>query len=106
MALISHSYLFPHLEILRVRYDQLRLSTSKIRIKMRLPHLKKLDLRGCLVKIDDPGAQFKERFVSEKRFTCDSDTFKKIKQKALAKNYKRVKWQDSPDSSDAENKHR
>lgn len=54
MALISHAHLFPHLEVLRIRYDQLRLSTSKIRIKLRLPHLKKLDLRGCLVKVDDP----------------------------------------------------
>jgi hypothetical protein len=53
MALISHPNLFPHLEVLRVRFGQLRLSTAKIRVKMRLPHLKKLDLRGCLVKVDD-----------------------------------------------------
>lgn len=54
MALVSHSHLFPHLEVLRIRWDQLKLSTTKIRIKLRLPHLKKLDLRGCLVKVDDP----------------------------------------------------
>ncbi|TNV84273.1 hypothetical protein FGO68_gene17556 [Halteria grandinella] len=106
MALLSHNHLFPNLEVLRVRYDQLRLSTSKIRVKLRLPHLIKLDLRGCLVKIDDPGTQMiQSRNLARKdmpAMTVEHTAFKKIKKKALGKNYQRVAWQDSPATSDDE----
>ena len=36
----------------------------------------------------------------------DSSYEKKVKKKALGKNYQRVKWQDSPDTSDEEARHR
>jgi hypothetical protein len=36
----------------------------------------------------------------------DSTYVKKVKQKALGKNYARVKWQDSPHTSDEEEAHR
>ena len=71
---------------------------------MRLPHLKKCDLRGCLVKIDDPASQLQSRHG--KRVEIDSDYVRNVKKKALGRNYQRVKWQDSPDSSDNEETHR
>lgn len=73
----------------------------KIRVKMRLPHLKKMDFRGCLVKIDDLNSQLESKFGGNK-VQVDSTYEKKVKKKALGKNYARVKWQDSPDTSDEE----
>jgi hypothetical protein len=58
---------------------------------MCLPHLKKLDLRGCLVKVDHAGA-FLESKLGGDRVEIDSTYVKKVKQKALGKNYQRVKW--------------
>ena len=91
MALISHAELFPHLEVLRVKCDSLRLSTTKIRVKLRLPHLKKLDFRGCLVKIDEHFNQLESKY-GPNNVKLDSTYVKKVKQKALGKNYARVKW--------------
>ena len=105
MALISHPELFPHLEVLRIKNEQLRLSTTKIRVKLRLPHLKKLDFRGCLVKIDEHFNQLQSKYGG-KKVKIDSTYVKNIKKKALAHNYHRVKWQDSPDTSDEEQAHR
>jgi hypothetical protein len=91
MALISHPELFPHLEVLRVKCESLRLSTTKIRVKLRLPHLKKLDFRGCLVKIDEQFSQVESKYGG-KKVQVDSTYVKKVKQKALGRNYARVKW--------------
>lgn len=105
MALLSTGHLFPHLEVFRVRYESLRLSTQKMRVKLRLPHIKKIDFRGCLVKVDHFGSHLESKLGGNK-YQLNSTSVKKIKEKALGRNYKRVKWQDSPDTSDDEKKHR
>ena len=70
-----------------------------------MPHLKKLDLRGCLVKIDDKEGILQSRYGS-KRVEINSSYEKTVKKRALGKNYQRVRWQDSPDTSDEEQTHR
>ncbi len=70
-----------------------------------MPHLKKLDFRGCLVKVDHSGAYMESKLGGNK-YELNSTSVKKIKKKALGKNYERVKWQDSPDTSDEERQHR
>jgi len=45
--------------------------------------------------------------ISKRRAELDDPSYEKnVKKKALGKNYQRVKWQDSPDSSDNEEKYR
>lgn len=92
LALIS-SHIFPNLEVIRIKNEYLRLSSSKIRAKTKLMHLKKLDLSGCIVKVDGGVSKLSSREKYHKYY-------KMVKKKALGKNYARVRWQDSPDSEE------
>jgi hypothetical protein len=66
-----------------MKCESLRLSTSKVRMKTKLMHLKKLDLSGCIVKVDGGVTMISSR----------EKYYKMIKKKAMGlKNYKRVAW--------------
>lgn len=84
LALLS-SNIFPNLEVVRIINECLRLSSSKIRAKTKLMHLKKLDLSGCIVKVDGGVTKVSSREKYHKYY-------KMIKKKALLKNYARVRW--------------
>lgn len=68
--------------MLKIKNDMLRLSTSKIRVKMKLKQLKKLDLSGCLIKVDS----------DVKAIGSKDKYYKMVKKKALGKNYHKVAW--------------
>eukprot|EP00347_Sterkiella_histriomuscorum_P001578 403371490 len=119
MTLLSHATIFPKIEVIKIICDQLLLSASKIKLKMRLNTLKKLDLRGCLVKSDvnghnlinvplvNVGIQRKGvKMGNLSAMINRNKEAKTIKKKALGKNYKRVAWQDSPDTSEDEKKYK
>ena len=79
MALLSHN-IFPHLEVVRIKSEQLRISETKLRLKFRLKHLKKLDCTGCVVKRcemlgDNPEEE--EQGLS----------YREVKKRALGRNY-------------------
>ncbi|CDW75138.1 UNKNOWN [Stylonychia lemnae] len=119
LTLLHHQSIFPSLEVIKIHCDQLLLSLSKIKMRMKLHNLKKLDLRGCLVKADVngqnvlnvPGANIGiqrkgVRMGNLSAMIKHNQQLKTIKKKALGKNYHRVAWQDSPDTSDEEKKAR
>jgi len=43
---------FPRLEVIKIRNDQLRVSTHRITCNQKLKYLKRLDIQGCCVKVD------------------------------------------------------
>lgn len=51
-SLINSRDIFPNLEVLKIKHEGLTIHTSKLRQKLKLSKLKKLDLRGCKIKDD------------------------------------------------------
>ena len=43
---------FPNLEVVKIQSQFLHTNTVKLRIQCQLPKLKKLNLKGCSVKLD------------------------------------------------------
>jgi len=47
---------FPELEVIKISHPYMRTSSQRLRLKLRLQKLKKLNLKGCAVQLDETTA--------------------------------------------------
>ncbi|CDW81916.1 UNKNOWN [Stylonychia lemnae] len=88
---------FPNLEVFKVKFDQVKMNYYKIKKRIKLANLRKLDMTGCCIKFDNPYEsqngvhqlqQMYMQHLGNHRVLTQQELIK-IKKEALAKNYKK-----------------
>ncbi len=60
LALISCDKV-QNLEIFKLKYELLKVNFTKLKPRLKLKNLKRLDLRGCIIKFDESDSNFANR---------------------------------------------